>query len=296
LVPLAVGCLALVPWLPSFAYQRAHTGAPWGPPPSFDEPALMLGSWSGGGPFGRLLSVAYYVLPLIALAGYAAGRGGGITFRRPLRRFPLLLLGLGVGTMALGVIASKIQSSAYASRYSMIVLAPMLLLVASGFAVLSARARTIGLCVVCALGLASAALIPERLRTQAGQVATALEAAQPHDLVVFCPDQLGPAVHRLAPRAGVQVVFPTFGSPAMVNWVDYKARNTNADPLAFARTALQRASGHTLWFVYATGYPTLAGGCSSLLTSFVVARGAPIDALDAQHAVEKDAVVEFPAG
>jgi hypothetical protein len=113
--------------------------------------------------------------------------------------------------------------------------------------------------------------------------------------VVFCPDQLGPDVHRLAPNAGTQVVYPTFGSSAMVDWVNYAKRNEDANPIAFAQTALQRASGHTIWLIYAIGYPTLAGGCSSLATSFTVARGRPIQALLPHGAFEKDTVDEFPA-
>ena len=293
LLSLAIGCLAFVPWLPSFAYQAAHTGAPWGPPPGLDEPLLAVRGWTGGGFAGPLLAAAYYLLLALAVAGYRSATTAGITFRPPLRRTALLLLGVAVAAMTVGVVASDIQSSAYASRYSMIAIAPVVLVAASGVGVLSPRARTIGLCAVCALGLVNVAYMPQRLRTQAGQVATVLEAAAPQDLVVFCPDQLGPAVHRLAPNAGTQVVYPTFGGAAMVDWVDYAQRNRNADPVAFARTALRRAAGHDIWLVYATGYPTLAGGCSSLLTSFTVARGRPADLIPPHRTFEKYAVADF---
>jgi mannosyltransferase len=294
LVPMVVGGLAFVPWLPSFLYQNAHTGAPWGTPPGIEVPILSWGSWVGGGLTAPLLRWAYYLLVVMALVGYQ-GTSGGITFRRPVRRRQLLLLGLGVGTLLLGTIASEISSSSYSPRYTTIALAPVLLVMASGFGALPARRRTAAVAVVCAFGLASAALIPEQLRTQAGEVATILKAAQPQDLVIFCPDQLGPDVHRLAPNAGTQVVYPTFGSPAMVDWVNYAKRNESADPLAFARTALARAAGHTIWLIYDVGYPTLAGGCTSLLTSFTVARGRPIAALLPHGAFEKDTVAEFPA-
>lgn len=295
LVPMVIGCLAFVPWLPTFAYQSAHTGAPWGASPGIEVPLLSMGSWVGGGLTAPLLRWAYYILAALALAGYPGLGGRGVTFSRPLRRRQLVLVGLGIGTLLLGTIASEAASSSYSPRYSTIALAPLLLVVASGFAAMPARARSAAVAVVCALGLASAALIPNQLRTQAGGVAKLLAAAGPHDLVVFCPDQLGPAVHRLAPHAGVQVVYPTFGSPAMVDWVDYAKRNETANPIAFARTALQRAQGHTIWLIYQEGYPTLAGGCSSLYTSFTVARGQPIDPLRPHVAFEKDSVAEFPA-
>jgi uncharacterized membrane protein len=293
LLPMIVGCLALVPWLPTFAYQSAHTGAPWGSPPGIEVPIRALTSWAGGGLAGPLLAWAYYVLVALALAGRPGP--AGLTFRRPVRRRQLLLLGLGVGTLLVGTLVSEVGANAYSPRYSTIALAPVLLVIASGFGAVPARARTSAVAVVCGLGLVASAAIPFELRTQAGQVAKLLTAAAPGDLVVFCPDQLAPAVHRLAPAAGTQVVYPTFGSPAIVDWVDYAKRNENADPLAFARVALQRARGHAIWLIYDVGYPTLAGGCSSLYTSFTVARGAPLDLLHAHGAFEKDNVVEFPA-
>lgn len=292
LIPLAVGCLAFVPWLPTFAYQSAHTGAPWGPPPALTQPLLFLRSYAGGGIAAPLLNVAFYLLVVIALVGYPMA-APGITFRPPLRRTPLFLIALAVVTMAVAVVASKISSSAYASRYSMLVLAPVLLVVAIGLLVLPPRIAVAAVAVVCAFGLIDDAGVPTRLRTQAGQVATILSAATPRDLVVFCPDQLGPAVHRIAPNAGTQVVYPTFGSPAMVDWVDYEKRNHAADPNAFAREALRRAAGHTIWLIYETGYPTLAGGCTSLYTSFTAARGSPTNELKPHAAFEKYAVARF---
>jgi mannosyltransferase len=294
LAPMVIGCLAFVPWLPSFAYQSAHTGAPWGPPPGFDIPVVSLGTWVGGGVGAPLLRWAYYILVALALAGYPAFQGG-LRFGRPLRKPQLVLLGLAIGSLLLGTVASEIASSAFSPRYTTIAIPPLLLVVAAGFGAVPARYRTAGVAVVCALGLGGAALLPGQLRTQAGQVATVLAAAGPHDLVIFCPDQLGPAVHRIAPDAGTQVVYPTFGSPAMVDWVNYKQRNEQADPVAFARTALQRANGHAIWLVSAIGYPTLGGGCSSLLTSLTLARGRPIQLLSGHGALEKDTVAEFPA-
>jgi uncharacterized membrane protein len=294
LVPMAVGCIAFVPWLPSFAYQNAHTGAPWGTPPGIEVPVLTVGAWVGDGLAAPALRWAYYVLAMLALIGYATSNDG-LTLRGPVRRWPLLLLGFGVATMLIGTVASQIADSSYSPRYSTIAVPPLLLVIAAGFGAVPPRLRTAAVAVVAALGLAGVALLPGQLRTQAGQVATILKSAGPHDLVVFCPDQLGPAVHRIAPNEGTQVVYPTFGSAAMVDWVDYAKRNETADPLAFARTALQRADGHTIWLIYEIGYQTLAGGCSSLDSSFTAARGVPIDALNPHGAFEKYSVAEFPA-
>ena len=293
LVPMVVGCLAFIPWFPSFAYQNAHTGAPWGSPPGFEVPLLTLGAWVGDGLTAPFLRWCYYLLAAIALIGYATTTGR-LSFGRPVRRWPLLVLGFGVVVMAVGVIASNLTNTSYSPRYSAIAVAPILLVVAAGIAALPINYRTPVLAIVVALSLASAALIPGQLRTQAGQVATILKAANPHDLVVFCPDQLGPAVNRLAPHEGTQVVYPTFGSAAMVDWVNYAHRNETANPIAFARTALKRAAGHRVWLIYQEGYNTLAGGCSSLLSSFTAARGVPNQALLPHGAFEKYAVDEFP--
>ena len=111
-------------------------------------------------------------------------------------------------------------------------------------------------------------------RTQAGQVAAVLRAdAQPGDLVVYCPDQLGPAVHRLVPPGLDEVdVSRRSGRPAFVDWVDYTTRLARADPQAFAREALARAGNHTLWFVTSPGYITHPVVCETLSTLFAAAR------------------------
>jgi mannosyltransferase len=295
LLPMVIGCLAFVPWLPSFTYQSAHTAAPWGGPPGANTPLVAIGGWAGTGVTEPILVAAYYVLVVLALAGTAAA-GGGVTIGRPIRRTPLLLAGLGIGTLVLGTAASEAVSSAYDPRYSIVALGPLLLVVAIGVGALPARYRTAAVAVVCGLGLIGASMIPGQLRSQSREVATALAAAGPSDLVVFCPDQIGPAVHREAPSAGRQVVYPTFGSPAMVNWVDYAKRNKAADPVAFARQALRLAGHHTLWLVYAQGYRTLAGACTSLYTSFAVARGRPVIALKSSlKSFEQDSVAKFAA-
>jgi hypothetical protein len=293
LIAMAVGALAFIPWLPSFAYQSAHTGAPWGAPPGAEVPLLAIGSWVITGPTAPLLRWAYYLLVVAALIGYVVPNRW-FSIGRPVRRRPLVVLCVCLGTMVVATIASNIAGNAYAPRYTNLILAPMLLVIAAGFDTLPVRARTTSIAIVCGLGLVSSALIPGQLRTQAGQVAALLKAAGPSDLVVFCPDELGPAVHRIAPNAGIQVVYPTFGSPDIVNWVDYAKRNEAADPIAFARSAIQRAHGHTIWYVYKDGYPTMSGGCESLLTSFTVARGAPVQALLPHGAFEEYTVAEFP--
>ena len=275
---LALGCLAFVPWLPSFLYQTAHTGAPWGRPPDLGTALGAPRAWAGGGTGAVLLAIAYYALPVLAIAGTALPTGG-ILLRRPWRLAPSVAIGVALATMLLGVAVSGALGSAYAARYSAVVLAPFLLGLAGGLMVLPARSRFLVGGAVVALGLAVSLAYPHQLRTQAQQVADALAAAEPGDVVVFCPDQLGPAVHRLAPDAGRQEVFPTGRSPAMVDWVDYADRNAAADPLAFSDLVLGQAGSHAVWLVYANGYPTFGDDCGDLFEDFTAARGDPLIAV-----------------
>ena len=156
-------------------------------------------------------------------------------------------------------------------------LPPFILVAALGVATFADRkARAIVLAAVGVLGIALAGHEAVRNRTQAGELAAYLgAAAEPGDVIAYCPDQLGPAVHRLVPHAGHQLVYPTSGSPTLVDWVDYKARNEAADPVAFARRVLDRAGDGAIWFVYSEGYPTFGDDCSRLLIAFGAARGGP---------------------
>ena len=295
LAALLVGGLGMLPWLSSFLFQLRHTGAPWGSPPSVATAFLTPTGWAGEGPVGSddLLAFAYYLLLLFALLGTATATGvliGG----RP-RRAASWVIGLGFATMLLGCVVDLALGAAYASRYSAVALVPFVLAAAAGFSALPARWWLPGVAVVNALALVVSAALPAKTRSQSDEVATALRAAAPQDLVVFCPDQLGPAVHRLAPHRGQQVVYPTMGSPAMVDWVDYEARNKAADPQAFAGQVLARA-GNTgaIWLVYSEGYPTFGDDCSRLLVAFGAARGQPrIVVHSHKHTDERERVAYY---
>ena len=288
LAVLMVGCLGFIPWAPSFVYQLKHTGAPWGGPPTlgtaFDAPF----SWAGAGPLGLdvVLGLGYYAL--IVIAAFAAVRSR--------RRTPLLLIGVALVTLLIGVGVSEAVGSAYATRYSSIALAPFLLAVTCGIGGLSPQWRKRVVAGLVVLGLVVGAAYPFKSRSQADQVADALALAGPTDTVVFCPDQLGPAVHRLVPDAGHQFVYPTMGSPAMVDWVDYKTRNEAANPAAFADAVIARTpKDAAIWLVYANEYPTFGDACTQLLVDLAVRRGIPEPEIEqGSGVVEKDNLVRFP--
>jgi len=295
LAVLAIGCLGLAPWLSSFVYQLRHTGAPWGSPPSIGTAIGIPIGWAGVGPVGTemVLALGYYALLVIAVVGVV--HEDGLLLKRLRRRVPELLIGIAFATMLVGVIVSQIEGSAYALRYSAIAVAPFLLAVTWGVGVLRPPWRACAVTVAVVLGLVIGAGYPARTRTQAKEVADALKLAGPTDSVVFCPDQLGPAVHRLAPDAGRQLVYPTMGSPEIVNWVDYKARNEAANPEAFARAVVGRTPPTAaIWLVYAADYPTFGNACTDLLVDFSIARGQPEPIVTEKRApVEQDTVVRF---
>jgi hypothetical protein len=153
------------------------------------------------------------------------------------------------------------------------------------------------LAVVVGLGFVGAARNVFTDRTEAGKVATILRAdAAPGDFVLYCPDQLGPAVHRLVPSDLDQATFPAFGNPSFVDWVDYKARLTRVDPEAFARQALARAGGHTLWFVTSPGYITHPVVCQTLSNVFAASRRRVVRIGPDERLFEHPGLQEFPAG
>src|SRR5262249_24383933 len=85
-------------------------------------------------------------------------------------------------------------------------------------------------------------------RTQARPVADEiLFGAKPGDVVLYCPDQLGPSVSRLVGgKHLVQVTFPALDRPERVDWVGYKKRRERVDTNACAQPGLDRAADGTI--------------------------------------------------
>jgi hypothetical protein len=123
-------------------------------------------------------------------------------------------------------------------------------------------------------GLGGSVLQPlSHRRTEAAMLARGLRAGlQPGDLVVYCPDQAGPAVSRLLPTDVDQVVYPTLGRPERVDWVDYAQRNAKASPGAFADRVLRRTTG-SIWLVSAGEHLTFGRQCEQLDALLTSARG-----------------------
>ena len=131
------------------------------------------------------------------------------------------------------------------------------------------RLRLTAMVVMGGLGLVGIQPIMAYERTQAARVAAHLgESAQPGDVVVYCPDQLGPSVSRLLPAdLGVtQLTYPRAGDPRFVDWVDYADTIKQTPVLPFAQMLLDRAGpDHNVWLVWSIGYKSFGKRCEQLL-------------------------------
>ena len=282
LAGLALGGLLFSPWLLSFLVQLGHTGTPWAASPGFAVLPLALEAWQGGGQVrAHVLGTALLLLATVGLLAAAAVRRPGertvVLSLRP-RRSRLLLLALSLGTLLVAGEVSRLTGTAVHDRYTSVAVVAFLALAALGVAALPSPAvRAAALVVVAGLGLATALPQVAKPRTQAGEVARALDDAAPGDVVVFCPDQLGPAVARLVPpEAGLQlVVYPDLRPADRVDWTDYEARMTSTPSAVVAADVLQRAGdGSGIWVVTGPGYRVPSTQrCGLLVDALEAARG-----------------------
>ncbi|MGH2685787.1 MAG: glycosyltransferase family 39 protein, partial [Actinomycetota bacterium] len=276
-VAVAAGAIAFLPWLPSFVSQAQHTGTPWARQQRPTTVAVVtLVDFAGGvSSETALLAMLLVVLVGLALFGRTADRFRvEIDLRtRPDMRGPLLVSAV---TFAIALVAGYIASSAYASRYAAVVFP--IFIVAAGVGVTrlaDASARILVLALAVLLSSYGVYRTFGDDRTQAGEIAQALrDDAEPGDIVAFCPDQLGPAVSRAGLPEGVRaVVYPTFGPPERVDWVDYEARNSAADPEAFAEQLLDSAGPRSaVYLVHIGGYRTFGADCERIHGELASAR------------------------
>ncbi|GIU90778.1 MAG: hypothetical protein KatS3mg010_1877 [Acidimicrobiia bacterium] len=297
LVATAIGGLTFLAWLPSFLYQRAHTGTPWGEPvlPGLPIGRTLLAFSGGEEQEGWLLLLV--AIPLVVLGAFGLGVDR--------RRVELDLRGrgevrwhalIGGASLVVGVTLGYLAGQAFEARYSAIVFPFFVLLAARGVTTLrDERVRVGVLAVVVLLGLVGGVRNASEQRTQAGDVGAILTAeARAGDLVVYCPDQLGPSVHRVTDTAAAQVTYPAFASPAFVDWVDYEDRLAAADPAAFVDEVLTRVGRGTVWYVTGPGYATHAGVCEAMADDLASARERIPRVLPDEDVFEKPGLQQYP--
>jgi len=271
LLAVAAGGLLFLPWVPVLLYQTAHTGAPWGNSGRgartvIDTLGVLVSGYRDAGPLPLLLAEGLIAL---AIFGRAVGRRRfevDLVGREPARTLALITF----GGLFLAVLVSSVTGQAYVPRYASIVFPGIVLLIALGVASFGdARLRGVTLVVMALLGVVGIRPVMVFERTQAASVARHLRAAaQPGDVVAYCPDQLGPSVSRLLPaNLGLtQLSYPRGDRPEFVNWVDYAATIKGADVLPFAQQLIDRAGpSHNVWLVWSVGYKSFGHRCTELL-------------------------------
>jgi hypothetical protein len=111
------------------------------------------------------------------------------------------------------------------------------------------------------------------------------------DLVVYCPDQLGPAGSRGLRADLVGLAYPTLGDPRFVDWRGYEERNARTDPVGVAAAVLNRAAGHDIWLMSRGGYRTFGDQCERFQGALEAARSHEL----VQEAGAVDATLELAA-
>jgi hypothetical protein len=269
LAAMAAGAVVLFgPWIPTFLYQAAHTGTPWGIAPSPVEVAFTTLVDLGGGPYpeGQALAGVIAFLALLAVFGRALD-GHRIELDLRTRIGARRELFVGGATLFVAVTAGVLTASAFASRYTSVAFPLVILTAAYGLRTFGDRRVVAGvLALVALLGTVGGVRSMVFRRTSADTVAHLIAAngGQPGDVVVYCPDQLGPDVTRVLPDGYDELTFPDGKGPKIVDWVDYAERMHDADPVAFANEVLARADGHTIWYVWMPGYRSLGKQCERI--------------------------------
>ena len=276
------GGVLLLPWLPSLLYQAANTGTPWADPV---RPTVIvqvgLQEFGSGASLraaveGALLGTVLAMLFVVGLFGRTVDdRRLELDVRTvPGLRAEAMVIG---ATIALAAAAGFLTGTTFASRYLAAVFPLFVIVAAAGLAKLPGRpARLVvaaGLVALALVGVGVNALLP---RTQAGEVADAVRsAAVAGDVVVFCPDQLGPAYSRELPSGLTELAYPALTPPARVDWVDYVRRYDEARPAAVAEEVVDRAGATgAVWVVTAGGYD-VSDRCASFVAALGGLRGAP---------------------
>jgi mannosyltransferase len=279
---LAAGGVLFLPWLGGFLYQAQHTGTPWaGPVRPLAVVEITLQDL-GGGEFheGKLGGAVLLILSLLALFVVQTGRRQMVFDIRtaPTVRREAAVVAL---TAVLGCVAGYATSSTFQSRYAAVFIPLFLLVVAVGITRVPSWGRLVVGGAVVLLSLAGVGWVQYYQRTQSAEVAKAIgDRAQPGDIVVYCPDQLGPGFSRETPDDLVELVYPTLTQPDRVDWVDYAERNAQADARQVAADVRRRAGDNAVFVVWRSGYETFGRQCEELVNELDTGTGETIVWLD----------------
>ncbi len=208
--------LLYIPWLPTLAFQAAHTGAPWTNAPNFGVPIVFARSILGGGAAtgAALLGAGYGVFIVIRQR-----RGDGLAARAA--------LWLGLGTLAVNYVLSQI-SPAFNPRYLAAVVGITLLLGALGLA----RAGRFGIVALVAVALLWINPTAHDVDNKSNAREVALElnpTLRPGDLVIVGEPEMVP-LYRYYLTPGVRWASELGATPdaGVFDWRDAVKRLTAA--------------------------------------------------------------------
>ncbi len=274
---VAAGCMAFVPWLPVFLDQLAHTGTPWSPAPRPTVVAALTLEAYGGGRGSEALLVVVVLSVLVVLGVGTRSTTSGAVLGWTDLGWLRVVAGIGLATMLLGAAVSLATDTAFQGRYGMFALVPVVLAAGLGLRRMPGVGAVAVLVLLVVLSGVSVARELGRDRTQVGVVAAAiLDEATSDDLVVFCPDQLAPAGHRLLAGHLTTLSYPMLDDGRRVDWSDYALRNASVDVAAVAEGVLHRTSvGSVVWLVWMDGYETFDAQCGELRLELADRLGRP---------------------
>jgi uncharacterized membrane protein len=263
-IALAAGALTMVPWVVYAFPDQSQVETTFGP----SRPGVLLAGLLVGVTSGEAALFGMVLVVLIALALFARPSGHtrmelDVRSASPVSPEVAVIL----ATIALAALAGFVLGVAGEARHTTVALPLVLVVAAYGATRLpSWSMRTFVLCGASLCGLLGSVANVGDARTQAGEVARALrDSIQPGDLVVYCPDQLGPSVSRLLPDGVRSRTFPESDlAPERVSWTDYSARVEGTDPVVFAQDAVAEAGPATLWLVWYGGAPMVGGRCEAV--------------------------------
>jgi mannosyltransferase len=266
-VALALGGVLFAPWVPNMLYQLENTGTPWADPGRPTAAlAAAVSTLGSGAPEGFLLVIVVGSLLMIGVLGVR--RSGALVLEGPhTPATARLAAALAIGVVVAGV-ASFVGGSAFEARY-FAVYTPLALVVAGlGLALTPPATRVALIALVAVLGgLAYLDDVVPRDRTQAGEIVSiVLAEAGPDDVLLVCPDQLGPSHERLLDGAVPVLPYPDLElDPRFIEWVDYLDRFAAADPAAVVdELVAQRPPGSTIWLAWESHYRIVGDDCAEV--------------------------------
>ncbi len=275
---LVIAGLCFLPWYPTFSFQQAHTGTPWGGRPNYltaivavlhfnANQAVQVARSSLLQRFVELLMVL-----MMGLALFIIAKGPWrFSLRWATTPRARLVAWLSLGTLVVGVVASHFSGAAYAPRYGSVAFIPLVIFLALGTRALFQPWLRVVVVLVIVGGMLTVGIKEHNTqRSQAGQAVATLEAhANAGSVVLFCPDQLGPSIMRVLPAGtGLKTYgYPRFDDPHFINWVDYNKALYASNPDAGIAKARALAKGHSIWLVTAPGYEVAGDICKALRTT-----------------------------